>query len=709
MKFEAFETKRDSLKNQYSRISADRDASENLYAQICHIYHCEKSKQAGKGKAIKHFFENVQLFINPDDIFADMLDTSNTPVKIRDDEFIALGLPTDTIRMMDREGAADAWCDFGHTMPDWNTVFRLGIPGIIESAENHLESTKLSESQKEFYTSVKDAYEGILTYINRLKKKTTETNSPNSIFAASNLDSLEKGAPKTLAEAMQLYFVYYAAQHYVEGENIRSLGALDNILYPYYRHDIDNGILNESEARDLVKYFLFKWNSMQILANIPFNLCTNTDEMTYIILEEYIKLNIPDPKIHIKCSDKTPDRVYEIVMDSIRNGNNSFVFVNDPVVQKSLINIGVSPEDASDYTLIGCYEPGVCGKEIPCTVNGKINIAMAMEAVMARGRKFNSDKEIGIDCGDNFETFEEFYSAVKKQLSHWAETAMGEIVGMEAHYPQVIQSPIISATFEDCMNRGIDAYAGGAKYNNSSICAFGIATAVDSLIAIKKAVFEEKIVSYDELRNILINNWSDAENLRKTMQDKYPKYGNNDPEADALAVDLLKFMSDNINNKPNGRGGVFRMGIFSIDWIIGYGRKSGTTADGRFAGDPLSKNLSASVGMDKKGVTAVINSVTKFDYSLAPNGAVLDLHLHPSAVSGDEGLGIMISILKVYLKKGGFAVHINVVSPETLKKAQKNPEKYKNLQVRLCGWNVYFTDLDIEMQNNLIRSMETNA
>ena len=113
--------------------------------------------------------------------------------------------------------------------------------------------------------------------------------------------------------------------------------------------------------------------------------------------------------------------------------------------------------------------------------------------------------------------------------------------------------------------------------------------------------------------------------------------------------------------------------------------------------------------MDKKGVTAVINSVTKFDYSLAPNGAVLDLHLHPSAVSGDEGLGIMISILKVYLNKGGFAVHINVVSPETLKKAQQNPEKYRNLQVRLCGWNVYFTDLDIEMQNNLIRSMETNA
>lgn len=708
MKFESFDNNISSIENQYARFSSniDKKASKILYEQIKAIYYSEESSQVGKGKAIKYFFENVQILINPNDIFADMIDISNTPIKLRDEEYNVYKEHNYQTDVMQIEGAFQADCDFGHTMPDWNVVFKQGIMGIIEMAEKCLKNTGISNKQKEFYLSVKYAYEGILIYIGRLRQEVESVQSHNAQFAVSNLRMLEKGAPNTLAEAMQLYFIYYTAQHYVEGENLRSLGALDNILYPFYRHDVENGILNEEEARELIKYFLFKWNSMQILANIPFNLCTAVNEMTYLILEEYIGLNVPDPKIHIKCSEKIPDRVYEIVMESIRNGNNSFVFTNDEVIQKALINIGVEPEEAKDYTLIGCYEPGVVGKEIPCTLNGRINMPMAIETVMNNGRKFGSDNVIGTDFGDSFESFDEFYSSVKKQLADWADIAIKEINAIEVQYPKIIQSPIISATFESCMKDGVDAYAGGAKYNNSSICAFGIATAVDSLIAIKKAVFDEKIISYQEMRRTLENNWANSESLRKIMQDKYPKYGNNDAEVDELAVDLLNHMSDCINNKQNGRGGVFRMGLFSIDWIIEYGRKLGASADGRFAGEPVSKNLCASAGMDKKGVTGVINSVTKFDYSLSPNGAVLDLHLHPSAVSGVEGIGIMISLLKIYLAKGGFATHINVVSSEILKKAQKNPEKYKNLQVRLCGWNVYFTDLDIEMQNNLIKSME---
>lgn len=708
MLFESFDKNRCNLENQYARfrVNADKVASEALYAQIRNIYYSETSKQIGKGKAIKCFFENVELFINPDDVFADIIDILNTPIKIRDEEYNYNKEHNNEAEIMRKEGAFRADSDFGHTMPEWNIIFRIGITGIINRAEDCLKKSGLSNEQKEFYLSVKYAYEGVLIYIKRLKKKALTVKSVNAQFAALNLGMLETETPNTLAEAMQLYFIYYTAQHYVEGENLRSLGALDDILYPFYKHDIDNGILNEQEARELIKYFLFKWNSMQILANIPFNLCTHTNEMTYLILEEYSKLNVPDPKIHIKCSDKTPHRVYEIVMESIRNGNNSFVFTNDEVIQRALINIGVEPEDAKDYTLIGCYEPGVVGKEIPCTLNGRINMPMAIETVMNRGKKFSSEYMIGSDFGDDFLSFEEFYSAIKKQLTSWTEIAMREINAIEMHYPEIIQSPVLSATFEDCMENGIDAYAGGAKYNNSSICAFGIATAVDAIMAIKKAVFDERIISYHELRETLKNNWTNNESLRKIMQDKYPKYGNNDNEADELAVDLLNHMAECINNKPNGRGGVYRMGLFSIDWIIDYGRRLGATADGRFAGEPVSKNLCASVGMDKKGVTGIINSATKFDYSLSPNGAVLDLHLHPSAVSGDEGIGIMISLLKIFMAKGGFATHINVVSSETLKKAQKNPEKYKNLQVRLCGWNVYFTDLDIEMQNNLIKSME---
>lgn len=707
MNITSFQLNREKMANQYEEFykKANKEKARELYGQIQKIYYTEASKTVGFGKAVKHYFENVELFINPADIFADIANEAYSPVCLRDEEYQRYIRASDNAAAQS-EGAFLATSDFGHTMPDWSRVFRLGIVGILNEIKDYLTDASLSEEQKNFYISAEYAYEGILIYINRLAKMCENDKSANTQLAAENLKALAEGEPKTLAEAMQLYFIYYSAQYLTQGNSLRSLGAVDDILYPYYEHDIKTGVCSEDDVRELIRYFLFKWNSRQILANMPFNLCTDTNELTYLILEEYIKLNVPDPKIHIKCSEKTTDKAYAMIMNSIRNGNNSFVFVNDRIVKNALIKAGIESRDAEDYTLIGCYEASASGKEIPCTLNGRINMPMAVETVLNRGTKFNSDEVIGIDFGDDFTDFEELYNAVKLQLKAWSELTIKEINKIEEQYPNVIQAPVLSATYESCMKNGTDAYSGGAKYNNSSICIFGLATIVDELTAIKKAVFEEKIISLSDLKNVLKNNWKNSENLRKTMRDKYPKYGNNISETDELAKDLSKYMSQCINGRSNGRGGIYRMGMFSIDWIIEYGKKLGASADGRFAGEAVSKNLSASVGMDKKGVTGIINSVTKIDFTNTPNSSVLDLHLHPSAVSGEDGICIMISLLQTYLAKGGFAVHINVTDPESLKAAQKNPEKYKNLQVRLCGWNVYFTDLDTEMQNNLIKSME---
>lgn len=707
MNITKFHFNREKMTNQYEIFykKANTEKAKELYGRIQEIYYGENSKTVGFGKAVKYYFENVELFINPADIFADIANDAYSPVCLRNEEYQNHIKASDSLTIR-KEGAILAEADFGHTMPDWNRVFELGITGILDEANHYSSVSCLSEEQKNFYISVQYAYEGIIIYVNRLAKMCENNKSPNTRFALKNLKALAAGKPTTLAEAMQLYFIYYSVQYLTQGNSLRSLGAVDDLLYPYYEHDINAGVCSEDDVRELIKYFLFKWNSRQILANMPFNLCTRTNQLTYLILEEYIMLNVPDPKIHIKCSEATTDKAYAMIMNSIRLGNNSFVFVNDKIVKNALIKAGIEPQDAEDYTLIGCYEASASGKEIPCTLNGRINMPMAVECVLNRGRKFDSDNVIGTDYGDLFSTFEEFYNAVKLQLKAWSEVAITEINRIEEQYPDIIQAPILSATYESCMKNGKDAYSGGAKYNNSSICIFGIATIVDELTAIKKAVFEEKIISLSDLKTVLKNNWANEELLRKTMRDKYPKYGNNISEADELAKDLSEYVSQCINGKANGRGGIYRMGIFSIDWIIEYGKQLGASADGRFAGEAVSKNLSASVGMDRKGVTGIINSATKIDFTDTPNGSVLDLHLHPSAVAGEEGICIMVSLLKTYFSKGGFAMHINVIDPETLKAAQKNPEKYKNLQVRLCGWNVYFTDLDTEMQNNLIQSME---
>lgn len=708
MKFCEFLPNKPQLENQYAFFNniANTENSNYLYQNLKTIYRNEESKPIGYGKAIKYYFENVEIFINPADVFADITCLNNTPDGIIWENCEKFSLRDPKADLLEKERVIVAGADFGHTMPDWKIVMKYGIKGILEIAEENYKN-HISSQEKDFYLSVKYAYEGILIFVKRLKETAEITNGCNAKFMAKNLNFLLNSPPQTLAQAMQLYFIFYTAQLLTQGNSLRSLGGLDEILFPYYVNDIKNNIFSQKEIRELIKYFLFRWNSRQICANIPFNLCTNTNEFTYIILEEYIKLNIPDPKIHIKCSKKTPKKVYNLIFESIKKGNNSFCFINEEILKKALVKIGIEEQDVEDYTLIGCYEPSASGKEIPCTLNGRINLPLVVESVINNGKNFIHDETIGENFGEIFENFDVFYAKIKEQLKIWCDITINQINSIEKEYPKIIHAPILSATYKECMSCGKDAYSGGAKYNNSSICVFGIATVADELIAIKKALFQDKIINMYDLKKILKNNWKGFEQLRKTIRDKYPKYGNNIEEVDFFAKDLQNFLSDCINGRSNGRGGVYRMGMFSIDWIIEYGKYIGAGPNGRFAGEPVSKNLSADVGMDKKGITGMINSVTKLDFTDVPNGAVLDINLHPTVLSGDNGIEIIYNLMRTYFGKGGYAFHINIIDPEILKKAQNEPEKYKNLQVRLCGWNVYFTDLDFEMQNNLIKSMES--
>ena len=259
------------------------------------------------------------------------------------------------------------------------------------------------------------------------------------------------------------------------------------------------------------------------------------------------------------------------------------------------------------------------------------------------------------------------------------------------------------------MASGKDSYEGGVKYNNTSINLLGLASAVDSMLAVKYAVYDKKIVSLKEFTEILKNNWKDNEKLRLIMSRRCEKYGNNTSEANELAVWISEYAADLINGRENGRGGVYRCGMFSIDWYASFGGVTGASADGRFAKEPLSKNICTVIGKDKNGVTDIINTVTNIDYTKFPNGAVFDAMLHPSAISGDDGLEAAIGLLKTFMKKGGMAFQLNVLNPHILKKAQKNPKMFETLQVRLCGWNVYFVNLSEREQNEFIKMAENTA
>lgn len=696
MKFSPFAENKTKMISQYQWVleNYDKERSEALFSELKAIYDNEKYEVLGKGKALKYFLERVQLFVNSADIFADLSVNENTPLRIRKEIYADFHKKRGEIKLLTNKGAVFANGDYGHTSPDWQKLLSLGITGIIEDAEVHLKNDDITEEQGAFYASVKCAYEGMLSFTQRLSLAAREADSENSRFAAKNLSALTLGAPSNIAEAMQLYFIYYVVQQKHDGAVVRSLGEIDTLLYPYYLKNRENGEFSDMELRELIKYFLFKWYTMKQEANIPLDLSDEPNELTYMMLEEYVRLDIHDPKLHIKCTERTPDKLIRFVMNAIRNGSNSFVFMNHKVIKESLAKIGITVDKSGDYTLVGCYEPLVIGKELACTVNGKINMPMAAEFVMN-----------AVLDGREIESYAEFVEAVKAEIKHFIDVSVEEINTIEAKYPKIFQSPTLSGTYDSCMERGLDIYSGGAVYNSSSISCFGLATVVDGLLAVKKIVYTDKKLTLLELAEVLKSNWHGSEDIRFEVRNSAEKYGTGNPEADALAADIIRFLSDSLNGRENGRGGVYRLGLFSIDWIFKYGAALGASADGRLAGEPVSKNLSASVGMDKKGITGLMRSVLAQDHTLVPNGAVLDIALHPTSVSGDEGLDIMKSLLSVYLSGGGFALQINVVGRETLEAAQREPDKYRNLQIRLCGWNVYFTELEREVQNQLIESM----
>jgi len=605
-------------------------------------------------------------------------------------------------------GAYCAVSDFGHTSPNSKLLLDIGFTGVLDRINKNYVKDNLTQKQKDFYESCKICLEAILKFVERLAEAIEPYNKENS----KALYNIASGKPSNIYEAMQLLIVYFFLHEYIGGTRVRTLGRLDVLLYPFYEKDIANGTFTKTEIKEVIKFFFNKFWSAKVAYDLP--LCLGgigedgsevTNELTYLLVETYNELEIYSPKIHIRVSDKTPEDFIKLVLKCIRSGNSSFVFVNDNVVIKSLMNVGIEEKDANNYTPIGCYEPAVWGKEIGSTGNGGVNVAKAVEFTVTGGIDLKTGKQISVKTGE-IKTYEDFISAVKTHLKFMTESGMNYIRKIEKYYGEIGPDPILSAMYDQSVTEGKDVFEGGAKYNNTSYYFYFIASLVDSVCAVKKLVFEDKRVTFAELCEILKNNWADNEPLRLITKNIPEKYGNNNAVADEVTKEFTDYCASLVTGQPNSRGGVFKAALFSIDLFVEYGIKTMATPDSRVAGEVLSKNLCASVGQDKKGITALINSVTKIDHTQFPNGSVLDIMFHPSAVNGDDGLNSFYALLKTYLNKGGMALHGNVFNADELKKAQKDPEKYKNLQVRVCGWNAYFVNLSKAEQDCFIKQAE---
>ena len=592
--------------------------------------------------------------------------------------------------------------DFGHTAPLWDDILKLGLPGMRQRVLDLAPDKDSAFVQAELM--VLDAASAFLIRIAPLAEAVGKPE------IAAGLRHLAVHAPETLYQAMQLVIVYYTLQHHFEGTNLRTLGRLDRMFAPFAdREDPD-------VVKALLVAFMKEIDTLRAPANIPFMLGGSdpegndmTSPLTQMILATYTELKPTNTKFHILCTPDTPKAFLEEAMTSVKKGANSIVFMNDPMVIRSLEKLGESHEDAVNYSVVGCYECGGA-QETACTCNARLNLPKALELALHNGYDSLTGHKIGAETGCVYPSFEDLYAGFLAQIQYLAGQAMAVTDRYEEKYARLHASPFFTATYPECLRRGADVYCGySAKYNNSSLNAIGLATAVDSLAAIRKLVYEDKRMTLEELVTVLDSNWENQTVLREIIRKKYPKYGNGNPAVDRLAGRIVADLAKTVNNTPNKKGGVYRLGLFSIDWRLDYGAHTAASADGRSAGEPLSQNTGASFGADREGATAHLHSVTAIDASDTANGCIVDLDLHASAVQGKNGTEVLMATLRTYLQKGGFAIHYNVLDTDTLVAAQQNPENYPNLQVRLCGWNVKFTELSPQAQEEFIRRSRYQA
>jgi len=613
-------------------------------------------------------------------------------------------------------GAAWLGLDFDHTVPDWESMADLGFVGILERLEKSYakKSGNLTEKQEICYRAIKIEYEAVIRFTKRLYEYSLTKKFEKAEIISESLKNLCVGAPKNTYDMLQMMYIYFMVSESIEHYQVRSLGyGIDATLYPFFKKDIDSGVFTKEELIKFIAYFLFQfhamgsyWGQPMYLAGTNVDGTTKVNELSYIILDIMNSLGIYNPKIQIKISDSTPREFVNKALDMIIHGSTSIVFCNEDIIVKSMMRSGATYEQAADSVVKGCYEYAVKAGSIGISFN-TFNALKPISLVFDRGYDRLTGTQIGVDTGDvtAFKNFAEFYSAYLEQFGYIIKTGMEWVDSLEEYIHEVNPTTLYSGTIPKCVEMLTDANDSGIN-NVSDMLLNGFGTAIDALMAVYELVFEEKVTTLSELKSALENDWNGYEKLRAQALSCKHKYGIGDKISDYYANALHQFFASQFAGRKNCHGGNYEYELHSARAFIDMGKLTDATPDGRKKGDITSKNASPTTGMDKKGVTALINSATSMDLSLSDSGACLDLMLHPSSVQGPDGLDALYSILRTYMNKGGASVHFNIFNADTLRDAQKHPEKYQNLQVRVCGWNVLWNDMCREEQEEYIKRAE---
>ena len=693
---------------------------EKLYETTKGIPRC-----LAKAKAFSYVLDNMRIDVNEHDYFVGLynwgrlLSPTFTEKWYREiDE--SMPETMELINDLAESGTASVWLDTEHFVPNWEMIMQLGIPGILDNVRKHRsyhDGAKLTEQQKAYFDSMELEYEAILRLIERFYDYAQKQNHKKAVLIAETMENLKKGAPKTFLDAIELIYIFFMCSEYVEQYQARSLGnGLDHTLIEFYKKDIESGKFTQDEIRSFIAYFLLQFDAIGHPQGHPFYLSgmgadkkDRTSQLTYDILDVYESLNIFNPKLQIKLHAGTPDKLIDKVVRMIRRGKNSVVFCCQPGIIKSLMRCyGVSFEEACECDISGCNEQHVKANEA-CMISALPNAAKAVNYVFSNGFDSVTGKKLGLETGNvaSFSSFDEFYDAFLKQMANIVDVCIDIANSREKYVGDINPSVLLSAITPNSLETMKDAYAFGVKYPTSALLLCSFASAVDSLLAVKELVYDSKQVSMEELKKALENNWDGYECLRKKAVNIKHRYGNGDDEADELAAEFFKWFSTYVNGRPNSRGGVFKTGVPSTMEFEMQGKVTEATPDGRRMGEELSRNIAPAAGAERKGITGTLRSAMRLETHLFCEACVVDMMLHPSAVQGEEGLVAMKALIKTFMKNDGMSIQFNIFDADTLRDAQKHPEKYGDLQVRITGWNALWNHMSEEQQEAYIVRAET--
>ena len=537
-------------------------------------------------------------------------------------------------------------------------------------------------------------------------------------------------APRDLWEAIQMYwFVHLGTVTELNGWDSMNPGHIDQHLWPFYQKGIEDGTLTRDKAKELLSCLWIKFNNqpappkvgVTALESGTYNDFTNiniggvdrngenaTNDLSYMILEIQEELHELQPGLSIHIAQNTPDEFLLEGIKVIRQGHGYPSIFNPDTYVQEMVRAGKTIEDAREGGCSGCIEVGAFGKEA-YLLTGYLNTPKILEITLNNGIDPQTGKKLGLETGDprSFKTFEELYEAWHKQMVYFVNLKLSVNNYIERMFSLYAPATFLSLYIDDCIEKGKDYYSGGARYNTTYIQCTGLGTITDCFTTLKKHVFEDKRYTMEEMLEACASNWENGEKMRQYIRNHTPFFGNDDAYADTIAVRVYDDLVKAIEGRPNTRGGKTQLNMLSTTCHNYFGSVCGATPNGRFAHFAISDGTSPAHGSDSHGPTAVIKSLGKLDQTKS-GGTLLNVRFVPQLLKRDEDQRKLASLIRTYFKFGGHHIQFNIVDTATLHDAQKHPEEYRDLLVRVAGYSDYFNDMTEQLQNEIIARTEND-